>query len=256
MATVNADGALMSTHITGPFGEQLPNQPIQPAGALAPSINPVNTADGTTNNYVGQHQKLTDLETSPIQGGIIQMGARPYIPTLGRFISVDPVDGAGDNAYSYVNDPVNHSDLDGRIAPLVAFVAWQLGRVAVQHIVKVAVQHAAKQAVQQVAKKATVEATKKVVQWSAGKPHNAARNAASHYSKHARDIGAKSQQAYTNSARNTIQRSTHQHKYQNGRTAHLDARGRIAVVNGRGNIVSHFKPKHPYRYWNNNIKGR
>ena len=101
--TVDADGQVKSTHQTGPFGEQLPNQ-----------TSPQNTADGTTWNYVGQHQKLTDTDTSPISGGIIQMGARVYIPTLGRFLQVDPVEGGGDNTYAYVNDPVNSNDRDGK----------------------------------------------------------------------------------------------------------------------------------------------
>lgn len=156
--TVDADGAIKSTHQTGPFGEQLPTQTM-----------PQNTATGASWNYVGQHQKLTDTNTSPISGGIIQMGARVYIPTLGRFLSVDPIEGAGDNAYSYVNDPVNEEDLDGKIAPLIAFAAWQLGRIAVQQAVKVAAQHAAKQAVQQVTKKSLVESSKKIVQKAAPK---------------------------------------------------------------------------------------
>ena len=105
-----------------------------------------NTADGTTWNYVGQHQKLTDLDTSGIAGGIIQMGARVYIPVLGRFLQVDPVEGGGDNTYAYVNDPVNSDDLDGQVAPLVAFAVWQLGRIAVQQAIKVAAKEAAKQA--------------------------------------------------------------------------------------------------------------
>lgn len=47
-------------------------------------------------------------------GGVILMGARLYSPTIGRFLSVDPVPGGSATAYDYCNaDPVNCSDLDG-----------------------------------------------------------------------------------------------------------------------------------------------
>ncbi len=112
-ATVNADGALNSTFMTGPFGEVLQNAISQLASAVAPSATPGNTVDGTTYNYVGQHQKLTDLETSGIVGGITQMGARVYIAGLGRFLQVDPVEGGTDNNYVYANNSVNEWDLTG-----------------------------------------------------------------------------------------------------------------------------------------------
>lgn len=128
--------------MTGPFGEVLPNQPTTPSEATAPSDAPNNTADGTTWNYVGQHQKLTDLDTSGIAGGIIQMGARVYVPTLGRFLSVDPVEGGTPNNYVYPLDPVNDFDLSGewswksvistatKVATVASFIPGPIGMVA------------------------------------------------------------------------------------------------------------------------------
>ena len=46
--------------------------------------------------------------------GLVEMGARPYDPALGRLYAVDPVDGGSANAYDYAaQDPVNAYDLLG-----------------------------------------------------------------------------------------------------------------------------------------------
>jgi len=41
------------------------------------------------------------------------MGARLYTPTLGRFLSPDPVHGGNESTYNYPNDPVNGEDISG-----------------------------------------------------------------------------------------------------------------------------------------------
>lgn len=43
------------------------------------------------------------------------MGVRLYSPSIGRFLTVDPVFGGNPNAYVYPADPVNAFDLDGRL---------------------------------------------------------------------------------------------------------------------------------------------
>lgn len=48
-------------------------------------------------------------------GDVILMGARLYSPSLGRFLTVDPIEGGSATAYDYCNaDPVNCTDLDGK----------------------------------------------------------------------------------------------------------------------------------------------
>lgn len=61
--------------------------------------------------WLGQHQRPTEHQTTL---PIIEMGARPYLPTTGRFTQIDPIEGGSCNDYDYTcADPIDNLDLDG-----------------------------------------------------------------------------------------------------------------------------------------------
>jgi RHS repeat-associated protein len=62
--------------------------------------------------WEGQHTK--GLEHATGVAPVIEMGARIYNPSLGRFQAQDPIEGGTPNDYTYPNDPINSSDLTGR----------------------------------------------------------------------------------------------------------------------------------------------
>jgi RHS repeat-associated protein len=73
------------------------------------------TVDNATGSmdygWLGQYQRATEQQAG--LKTMIEMGARLYSPLLGRFLSIDSVQGGTENDYVYVNDPRNDSDLTG-----------------------------------------------------------------------------------------------------------------------------------------------
>ena len=104
-------------------------------------------------SWLGASELPTELAS-----GIIEMGARSYVPQLGRFVQPDPMPGGSADAYSYTfGDPVNSFDPTGEYVEGAYLYAFD--RTENEHAIeREAAREAAARAAAEAAARAAAEA--------------------------------------------------------------------------------------------------
>jgi len=118
-AATQYDGEAPILQIVDLHGDVVGTAPISATGTGLSSTNDASeygvprTSNPPKYSWLGGYQRSTELPS-----GIVAMGARSYVPQLGRFLQTDPVAGGSANAYAYgFGDPVNSSDPSGAYVP-------------------------------------------------------------------------------------------------------------------------------------------
>ncbi|WP_084530188.1 RHS repeat-associated core domain-containing protein [Nocardia crassostreae] len=94
-------------HLYDPLGQNIDPE----TGEFGDIPIPATVDGGMDLGFLGQHTVPVEHIASQ---QALEMGARTYLPILGRFLQTDPISGGSANNYEYCNaDPINNLDLTG-----------------------------------------------------------------------------------------------------------------------------------------------
>jgi RHS repeat-associated protein len=165
---VQNSGAAPELELTNLHGDMIAKAYLsETATALASTADTSEFGVPTTSlppkySWLGANEIPTELPS-----GVLDMGARSYVPQIGRFLQPDPISGGSANAYTYTfGDPVNASDPSGE-SSIQELVAGFAASVAAEHRANEEAELAVRRAAEEAAARETAEYAAQKASWAA-----------------------------------------------------------------------------------------